>query len=280
MIEFGLDLSGPRWIWVAHKFFLWLEARACVAFFSVVGRYQKQSFLTKSQKKLKKQITIYFWSPLSSWDFFDFFQNPWSVAIVLPKDDGSDGTKLHCSGSILSPKFVLTAAHCFFSEYGPVSETNMVLIVGASQPTNKTALAIDKKRRLSQAKKIRNVLIHPSFDKSTVSAMYDLALVEIQGSFTFKKSIWPICVPDEERPREHHFRNGYQLVGFGTDISDSGQCIECLKSDQLNVKSTVYCSTIYGQILKATFHRDHEIVKTALPNNFDDDALICAKVIY
>ena len=212
--------------------------------------------------------------------FFYFFQNPWSVAIVLPKDDGSDGTKLHCSGSILSPKFVLTAAHCFFSEYGPVSETNMVLIVGASQPTNKTALAIDKKRRLSQAKKIRNVLIHPSFDKSTVSAMYDLALVEIQGSFTFKKSIWPICVPDEERPREHHFRNGYQLVGFGTDISDSGQCIECLKSDQLNVQSTVYCSTIYGQILKATFHRDHEIVKTALPNNFNDDPLICAKVIF
>ena len=180
----------------------------------------------------------------------------------------------------MSPKFVLTAAHCFYSEYGLVSEKNMALIVGASQPTNQTALAIDKKRRLSQSKKIKKVFIHPSFNKSTVSAMYDLALVEIQGSFTFKKSIWPICIPDEERPREHHFSKGYQIVGFGTDISDSEQCSECLKSDQLNVKTTLECSTTYGHILKAPYHDDHVIVKTALPNNFDDDPLICAKVIY
>ena len=180
----------------------------------------------------------------------------------------------------MSPKFVLTAAHCFYSDNGPVSETDMVLIVGASQPTNQTALATSKRRKQSQSKKIKNVLIHPSFDKSTVSAMYDLALVEIQGSFSFKKSIWPICVPDEVRPREHHFSNGYHLVGFGTDISDRKQCIECLKSDQLNVKTTLNCNATYGQILKATFHRDHEIVKTALPNNFHDDTLICAKVIY
>ena len=212
--------------------------------------------------------------------FSIFFQNPWSVAIVLPKDDCSDGTKLHCSGSILSPKFVLTAAHCFYSEYGPVSKTNMVLIVGASQPTNQTALAINKTRRLSQSRKIKRVLIHPSFNKSTASAMYDLALVEIQGSFTLKKSIWPICVPDEVRPREYHFGKFNHLVGFGTDISHSGQCSECLKSDQLNVKTTAYCNTTYGDILKAPHHDDHVIVKTALPNNFDNDPLICAKVIY
>ena len=156
----------------------------------------------------------------------------------------------------------------------------MVLIVGANQPTNQTALAIDETRKLSQSRKIKKVLIHPSFNKSTVSAMYDLALVEIQGSFTLKKSIWPICVPDEVREREHHFRNGYKLVGFGTDISDSEQCSECLKSDQLNVKTTLYCSTIYGQILKTPSDPYYDVVKTALPNNFDDDPLICAKVIY
>ena len=180
----------------------------------------------------------------------------------------------------MSPKFVLTAAHCFYSDNGPVSQTKMVLIVGASQPTNKTALATSERRKHSQLKEIKNVLIHPSFDKSTVSAMYDLALVEIQGSFTFKKYIWPICVPDEVRPREYHFGKFNHLVGFGTDISHSEQCSECLKSDQLNVKTTVYCNTTYGDILKAPYHNDHVIVKTALPNNFDDDPLICAKVIY
>ena len=102
----------------------------------------------------------------------------------------------------------------------------------------------------------------------------------IQGSFTFKKSIWPICVPDEERPREHHFLNGYKLVGFGRDINDSEQCSEfvCLKSDQLNVKPIAYCNATYEQIINAPVDPYHDIVKTALPNNFADDPLICAKV--
>ena len=154
----------------------------------------------------------------------------------------------------------------------------MALIVGASQPTNQTALATAKRRKQSQSKNIKNVLIHPSFNTSTVSARYDLALVEIQGSFTFKKSIWPICVPDEERPRAHHFSNGYHLVGFGKDINDSEQCSECLKSDHLTVKTTEYCNATYGQIINSPIDPYYDAVKTALPNNFDDNPLICAKV--
>ena len=194
------------------------------------------------------------------------FQNPWSVAIVLPKGNGNDGTKLHCSGSLLTQTFILTAAHCFHDENGPVSQKNMDLIVGANQPTNQTALDIDKmkNRPLSQSKKIKEVMLHPSFDKSTVSPMYDLALVEIQGSFTFdKRSVWPICVPDDVRPREDHFYNGYHLVGFGTDTSDSRNCRECLKTDQLNVKTTAFCNDRY---------------KNNQDINFDDEPMICARV--
>jgi len=142
----------------------------------------------------------------------------------------------------------------------------MDLIVGANQPTNQTALDIDKmkNRPLSQSKKIKEVMLHPSFDKSTVSPMYDLALVEIQGSFTFdKRSVWPICVPDDVRPREDHFYNGYQLVGFGTDTSDSRNCRECLKTDQLNVKTTAFCNDKY---------------KNNQDINFDDEPMICARV--
>merc|ERR1712008_161598 len=42
--------------------------------------------------------------------------HPWAIAILF-----SD--KLHCSGSILSESYVLTAAHCFQDEGIPLDET-------------------------------------------------------------------------------------------------------------------------------------------------------------
>merc|ERR1712008_407742 len=44
-------------------------------------------------------------------------EQAWSVAIVLPRNDGSNGTKLHCSGSILDEKTILTAAQCFVGKF-------------------------------------------------------------------------------------------------------------------------------------------------------------------
>ena len=97
------------------------------------------------------------------------------------------------------------------------------------------------------------------------------------------KSIWTHSdfVIYEWFLRKHHFAKGYRLVGFGKDISyDNQQCtdLECLKTDQLNVKSTEECGAIYGLIIDASFHKDHDRVVEALPNNFDDDPLICAQV--
>ena len=110
--------------------------------------------------------------------YFYIFQQPWSVAIVLPKNDDSNGTKLHCSGSILDEKTILTAAHCFLGD-NPEDQSKMEIIVGANQPTNEEKLK--ERRKFVARKKIKSVKIHPDYNSVLFSAKYDLALVTIKG---------------------------------------------------------------------------------------------------
>ena len=71
--------------------------------------------------------------------FLSKFQHPWSIAIVQEQNDGS--TKLHCSGSILDEKRILTAAHCFVNNDNPesVDPRKLKILAGAAEPTNQVA---------------------------------------------------------------------------------------------------------------------------------------------
>ena len=187
------------------------------------------------------------------------FQQPWAIAILLSDE-------LWCSGSILSEKYVLTAAHCFHR----LDETKMTIIAGSDDPANQIP---ERKRRLVQEKKIDNVEIHPLYENP--AARYDLALVKIKGRFTFRNSRWPICIPDETRSREFHFNRGYSLVGFGRDINkkDRGSVLTTL---DLDVQPTGACSSKYYKILNDQSNDRHLRVKNTLPKNFNEDSLLCA----
>ena len=187
------------------------------------------------------------------------FQQPWAIAILLSDE-------LHCSGSILSEKYVLTAAHCFHR----LDETKMNIIAGSDDPANSIP---EKKRNLVQKKKIDNVKIHPLYENP--AARYDLAIVKIKGQFMFRNSRWPICIPEETRSREFHFSKGYSLVGFGRDLNldNRGSVLTTL---DLDVQPTVACSSQYAEILNNERDDQHFRLKNTLPKNFDEDSLLCA----
>ena len=165
------------------------------------------------------------------------------MAILLPDLMSNNGTRyIHCSGSILSEKTVLTAAHCFGSE----DKDLMTIIVGSSDPTNNKVLRANRKN--IQQKKIKSVKVHPLYDQKLYPSMYDIALVEIEGRFTFKKSIWPICIPDGVYEKDEHVDKGYLLLGFGEDTVNEEKG-EVLTAESLFVQPTAACNQLYGPVL-------------------------------
>ena len=190
------------------------------------------------------------------------FQQPWAVAILL--SEMSD--KVWCSGSILSEKYVLTAAHCFTGR----DPTTMIIVAGSKDPANPIPGPYDQKR------KIDDVKIHPLSE--VPAARYDLALVKIKGEFRFRDARWPICIPEKTRSREFHFDRVYSFVGFGRDINkvNSGSVLTTL---DLDVEHKEDCSSKYAEILNNRNHDQYLLVKNTLPKNFDEDSLICASKI-
>ena len=148
----------------------------------------------------------------------------------------------------------------------------MAILAGSSDPTNPEETR--KKARFIQRKKIRDVKIHPKFVYP--AAAYDLALVKIEGQFSFRDSRWPICLPEMSAPRDSHSRIGFLLLGFGRDTSAENQGSVLTELD-LTVQPVAACSTLYGKILDDEFDDLYTQTRMTLPKNFEEDSLICAQ---
>ena len=99
------------------------------------------------------------------------FQHPWAVGIMK-----NQGTEIHCSGSIISSRFIMSAAHCMKG----VDISNLELVLGASNlkdPTNSEKGVI--KRR------IKDFQTH---EKNENGVDYDVAIIEVEEEIPFNVS--------------------------------------------------------------------------------------------
>ena len=90
------------------------------------------------------------------------------------------GTELHCSGSIISSKFILSAAHCMRG----VDVSNLELVLGASnlEDPNNSMNGVIK----------RSIKGFQTHEKNENGVDYDIAIIEVEGEIPFEVSTFLI----------------------------------------------------------------------------------------
>ncbi|GFV87400.1 hypothetical protein TNCV_4033721 [Trichonephila clavipes] len=135
------------------------------------------------------------------------YKYPWIVALI--RDD-----QVICSGTIISQKFILTAAECVFKPGGAIEPKCQLLIPPPEcyHSPGELSIKLLGERTLGKTITIKSITPHLLF--SYAKKMNNIALIELLQPLECSPTTSPICLP----LNTHELKLGYNLsiAGWGT----------------------------------------------------------------
>ncbi|XP_069713627.1 ovochymase-2 isoform X2 [Phaenicophaeus curvirostris] len=103
---------------------------------------------------------------------------PWQVSVQISDEH-------ICGGAILAKEWVVTAAHCLNSK--ELYRDLWTVVAGLHDLTEK---------EYRQKRSVKQYIIHPSFNKTTMNS--DIALLQLAEPLEFNDYVRPVCLPTKE----------------------------------------------------------------------------------
>ncbi|XP_049730890.1 transmembrane protease serine 3 isoform X1 [Elephas maximus indicus] len=153
-------------------------------------------------------------------------QWPWQVSLQF------QGYHL-CGGSVITPTWIVTAAHCVYDLYLPKSWTIQVGLVSLLDSPAPSHL-------------VEKIIYHSKYKPKRLGN--DIALMKLAGPLTFNEMVQPVCLPNSEE----NFPNGKMCwtSGWGA-TEDGGDASPVLNHAAVPLISNKVCNhrDVYGGII-------------------------------
>uniref|UniRef100_A0AAX7VL81 Matriptase n=1 Tax=Astatotilapia calliptera TaxID=8154 RepID=A0AAX7VL81_ASTCA len=154
---------------------------------------------------------------------------PWQVSLHAKKYGHV------CGASLISPKWLVTAAHC-------VQDENSLKL---SQPGSwEIYLGVHTQKMLEspvQKRNLKQVIPHPNYNHYTFDN--DIALMELDSPVTYSDYIKPICLP----AAQHEFPPGQDvwITGWGA-TREGGSAAVVLQKASVRIINQAVCDDLMG----------------------------------
>lgn len=193
---------------------------AAFHFFTLAGASSFTRFLERSADNREARELILLGQDADRGEY------PWMVSLFGIDENTRQEIQM-CAGSLISPDWVVTAAHCVHDTEDRFRLDNMSLRLGAHsayrEPTDVGRL-------------LAHIEIHPHFDPN--GPWNDIALIKMNRPVAFRTGIIPINLPEENA----NFEAQHVLAtGWGIYKSPS-QSAPTLQEVQLGVTSDMICA--------------------------------------